>query len=221
MPTSANTPDQRSDGYARYIQVGTTPATRLSRWVHPNGTTKSHPPPSIVKALTPPRAVVRPPSVERIEVQQWSTEEASRFLAATVDHRLHALFAVGVAIGLRKGELLARSSRLISAQSSTLNTHFLLTSTKGQHLGEGQISTAARGSVFTCRRQSPRGGPASPVGRPDSQPKGLARPRCGRTHSRSPASPDTLRHDPALTGTMRSDLTWLIFCDFGPAVPVD
>src|SRR5215218_9549786 len=107
MPTSANTPDQRSDGYARYIQVGTTPATHLSRWVHPNGTTKSHPPPSIVKALTPPRAVVRPPSVERIEVQQWSTEEASRFLAATVDHRLHALFAVGVAIGLRKGELLA------------------------------------------------------------------------------------------------------------------
>jgi integrase len=51
--------------------------------------------------------VVRPPSVERVEVQPWSTEEASRFLAATVDHRLHALFAVGVAIGLRKGELLA------------------------------------------------------------------------------------------------------------------
>jgi integrase len=51
--------------------------------------------------------VVRPPSVDRVEVQPWSTEEASRFLAATVDHRLHALFAVGVALGLRKGELLA------------------------------------------------------------------------------------------------------------------
>lgn len=52
-------------------------------------------------------AVVRPPSVERVEVQPWSTEEASRFLAASADHRLHALFAVGVALGLRKGELLA------------------------------------------------------------------------------------------------------------------
>ena len=51
--------------------------------------------------------VVRPPSVERVEVQPWSTEEASRFLAASADHRLHALFAVGVALGLRKGELLA------------------------------------------------------------------------------------------------------------------
>jgi integrase len=42
-----------------------------------------------------------------VEVQPWSTEEASRFLAAGADHRLHALFAVGVALGLRKGELLA------------------------------------------------------------------------------------------------------------------
>ena len=51
--------------------------------------------------------VVRPPSVQRVEVQPWSTEEASRFLATSADHRLHALFAVGVALGLRKGELLA------------------------------------------------------------------------------------------------------------------
>ena len=51
--------------------------------------------------------VVRPPSVERVEVQPWSTEEASRCLAASADHRLHALFAVGVALGLREGELLA------------------------------------------------------------------------------------------------------------------
>jgi integrase len=51
--------------------------------------------------------VVRPPVIERVEVQPWSTEEASRFLSASADHRLHALFAVGVALGLRKGELLA------------------------------------------------------------------------------------------------------------------
>jgi integrase len=51
--------------------------------------------------------VVRPPVIERVELQPWSTEEASRFLTASADHRLHALFAVGVALGLRKGELLA------------------------------------------------------------------------------------------------------------------
>ena len=51
--------------------------------------------------------VVRLPVIERVEVQPWSTEEASRFLTASADHRLHALFAVGVALGLRKGELLA------------------------------------------------------------------------------------------------------------------
>src|SRR3954447_26966094 len=62
MPTSANTPDQRSDRYARYIQVGPRPATHLSRWVHPNGTTKSHPPPSIVKALTPSQLADTPSS---------------------------------------------------------------------------------------------------------------------------------------------------------------
>jgi hypothetical protein len=37
-------------------------ATHLSRWVHPNGTTKSHPPPSIVKALTPSQLADTPSS---------------------------------------------------------------------------------------------------------------------------------------------------------------
>jgi hypothetical protein len=36
---------------------------------------------------------VRLPSVAGVEAQLWSTQEASRFLAATVDHH-HGLFAV-------------------------------------------------------------------------------------------------------------------------------
>ncbi len=44
-------------------------------------------------------AVVRPPPIQRVDVQPWSTEEASRFLATTADHRLHALFAVGARWG--------------------------------------------------------------------------------------------------------------------------
>jgi integrase len=65
--------------------------------------------------------VVRPPSVERVEVQPWSTEEASRFLAASADHRLHALFAVGVALGLRKGELLALRWDDVDLEGGVLN----------------------------------------------------------------------------------------------------
>ncbi len=52
-------------------------------------------------------SIVRPPPVAHVEVKPWSAEEASRFLAASSGHRLHALFAVGVALGLRRGELLA------------------------------------------------------------------------------------------------------------------
>jgi integrase len=65
--------------------------------------------------------VVRPPSVERVEVQPWSTEEAGRLLAASADHRLHALFAVGVALGLRKGELLALRWDDVDLESGVLH----------------------------------------------------------------------------------------------------
>ena len=51
--------------------------------------------------------VVRAPSLERVEVQPWSPEEAHRFLAAIRDEPLFRLCAVGVALGMRKGELLA------------------------------------------------------------------------------------------------------------------
>jgi hypothetical protein len=45
MPTGAQTPAQRSDRYLRTSKCPT-PATQLSRWVHPNGITRSHPSPS-------------------------------------------------------------------------------------------------------------------------------------------------------------------------------
>ena len=52
-------------------------------------------------------AVVRAPSVPHVEVHPWSPQEAAVFLRSTESDRLYALFAVGVALGLRKGELLA------------------------------------------------------------------------------------------------------------------
>jgi hypothetical protein len=92
MPTSANTPDQRSDRYARYIQVGPTPATHLSRWVHPNGTTKSHPPPSIVKALTPSQLADTPSSPYPTTTLIW---EGPAMLLPRRWHRL-PVFAAGL-----------------------------------------------------------------------------------------------------------------------------
>ncbi len=52
-------------------------------------------------------ALVKGPRVERQEVVPWNVDQAMRFLASVRDHRLGPLFSVGVALGLRKGELLA------------------------------------------------------------------------------------------------------------------
>jgi integrase len=52
-------------------------------------------------------SIVRGPRIDHDEVRPWSLDEAATFLAAASAHRLSALFAVGVAVGLRRGELLA------------------------------------------------------------------------------------------------------------------
>jgi GNAT superfamily N-acetyltransferase len=52
-------------------------------------------------------SIVRGPRIDHEEVRPWSLDEAATFLAAASAHRLSALFAVGVAVGLRRGELLA------------------------------------------------------------------------------------------------------------------
>jgi integrase len=46
------------------------------------------------------------PKVEREEVHPWTHDEAMRFLDSCRTHRLGALFAVALAMGLRKGEAL-------------------------------------------------------------------------------------------------------------------
>lgn len=51
-------------------------------------------------------AIVKGPSREQAEVKPWTVEEVSTFLRAAGDDRLYALFALGVAVGMRRGELL-------------------------------------------------------------------------------------------------------------------
>jgi len=74
----------------------------------------------------------------------------ARIAARTVFFEHPITLAIAL-IGIRS----ARCRRRISAQSSTFSTRFLLTSVRGQASPEGgQFSVAARGSVFTRRRQS-------------------------------------------------------------------
>ncbi|WP_208293009.1 tyrosine-type recombinase/integrase [Naumannella halotolerans] len=65
-------------------------------------------------------ALVRAPTLERLEAEPWSVDEASQFLATAVRHRLGALFTVGVAIGLRRGELLGLRWEDVDLASSLL-----------------------------------------------------------------------------------------------------
>lgn len=65
-------------------------------------------------------ALVRSPRVERAEVQPWSPAEARQFLAASSEHRLFALFAVCVALGLRRGELLGLRRKDVDLEAGVL-----------------------------------------------------------------------------------------------------
>jgi len=51
-------------------------------------------------------ALVTPPRIVREEVKTWTPEEARAFLDAIAGHRLEALYAVALAVGLRQGEAL-------------------------------------------------------------------------------------------------------------------
>ncbi len=50
--------------------------------------------------------LVQPPAPDREEIRPWTEAEAREFLAGCRSHRLHALFVVALALGLRRGELL-------------------------------------------------------------------------------------------------------------------
>lgn len=53
-----------------------------------------------------PVAAVKPLREEKREIILWTPHEASQFLKVTSTHRLHALFYLALATGMRRGELL-------------------------------------------------------------------------------------------------------------------
>ncbi|MGB3684773.1 MAG: site-specific integrase [Ornithinimicrobium sp.] len=77
-------------------------------------------------------ALVKGPRVERQEVVPWTGDQTLRFLASVREHRLGPLFSVGVALGLRKGELLALRWEDVDLTGSTLRVQRTV-----QRLGSG------------------------------------------------------------------------------------
>jgi integrase len=77
-------------------------------------------------------ALVKGPTVTRDEVQPWTPQEVDMFLKVAGEHRLGALFSVGVALGMRKGELLALRWADVDLTNKTLRVRATL-----QRLGNG------------------------------------------------------------------------------------
>jgi integrase len=77
-------------------------------------------------------ALVKGPTVTRDEVQPWTQQEVKSFLKVAGEHRLGALFSVGVALGMRKGELLALRWADVDLPNKTLRVRSTL-----QRLGNG------------------------------------------------------------------------------------
>jgi integrase len=64
--------------------------------------------------------LVNAPKAEQYEVQPMGSEEAQRFLNIIKGDRLEALFRVGLAIGLRRGEALALKWSSVDLENATL-----------------------------------------------------------------------------------------------------
>jgi integrase len=67
-------------------------------------------------------ALVQPPRAMAKEVQPLTPDETRRFLKAIAGDRLHALFTVAVALGLRQGEALALRWRDLDLDDRSLNS---------------------------------------------------------------------------------------------------
>ena len=70
-----------------------------------------------------PAAMVDGPRVERYEIQPFSIEEASKFLAAAKGDRLQALYSVALTMGLRQGEALGLRWQDVDLERGTLQVN--------------------------------------------------------------------------------------------------
>lgn len=76
--------------------------------------------------------LVKPPRVERFEIQPFTPEEARAFLSAIQGDRLEALYTVALAVGLRKGEALGLKWDDVDLEAGTIMIRFSLQRIEGE-----------------------------------------------------------------------------------------
>lgn len=74
----------------------------------------------------------KPTRPRRHRFQTWSVAEATTFLTATRDHRLYALFAVAIALGMRRGEALGLRWSDVDLVNGTMTMAMQLQRVAGQ-----------------------------------------------------------------------------------------
>ena len=83
------------------------------------------------------------------EIEPWTDIEARTFLAATRQHRLHALFVVALGLGLRRGELLGLRWADIDQRASRLRVTQTLQRVKGEGIILGPPKSRRSRRVLT------------------------------------------------------------------------
>jgi integrase len=85
--------------------------------------------------------LVSPPHAERFEIQPLTAEQAHQLLTAARGHRLEALFALALASGMRRGELLALKWQDINFATATLQVRRILSRVPSKMSGKGFVET--------------------------------------------------------------------------------
>src|SRR5262245_18943712 len=93
--------------------------------------------------------LVQPPAPEREEMQPWTDEEARVFLTASWQHRLHALFVVALALGLRRGELLGLRWADVDTTAKQLRVWQTIQRVRGKGLVFGPPKSSRSRRVLT------------------------------------------------------------------------
>jgi integrase len=75
---------------------------------------------------------IRPPKVERKELQVWNPGQVATFLDATQAHRMHATFYLALMTGMRRGELLGLKWEDIDFERSRLTVRNNLVEIQGE-----------------------------------------------------------------------------------------
>jgi integrase len=85
--------------------------------------------------------LVSPPHAEGFEIKPLTVEQAHQLLAAAHGHRLEALFALAIATGMRRGELLALKWQDINFLTGTLQVRRILTRVPTKMPGKGYVES--------------------------------------------------------------------------------